>query len=303
MKHVFIENPKSGMRNAAAAISEQVACYASSHSGLEYEEYVTQSVGDATRYVRNWCERHPFEEVRFYACGGDGTLNEVVSGMVGRPLSQVAAVAVGSGNDYVKYHGSVEDFRDVARLIEGSPTKVDLMKIGDRYSINVCNFGFDAEVCRNSALVRNWPLLGGRNAYTTAILKSLSLRHHYIQMKVDGADFYDDYLLLCTLSNGKYVGGKYLCAPLSQCDDGKMEVGLFRCMPLLRLIPLIPYYMNGTHLQNKRIQGLIKYCRASKVVVSSTNPFWLCIDGEMVYGDYFEIENLQRAINFVLPKK
>ena len=81
MKHVFIVNPAAGKENAAEVIRAAVE---KSKFASDCEIYLTQGPGDATAFIRAYCKEHP-ERVRFYACGGDGTLNEVVNGAVGFP--------------------------------------------------------------------------------------------------------------------------------------------------------------------------------------------------------------------------
>ena len=81
MKHIFIINPAAGKENSFDVIKKELE--ALEHS-VDYELYLTQAPGDATAYIHEYCKSHS-GPVRFYACGGDGTLNEVVNGAVGYP--------------------------------------------------------------------------------------------------------------------------------------------------------------------------------------------------------------------------
>ena len=82
MKHIFVINPCAGKEDSTTGITQKVEAYALAHPSFDYQIYVTQSAGDATRWTSLWCNEHPGQEARFYACGGDGTLNEVVSGII-----------------------------------------------------------------------------------------------------------------------------------------------------------------------------------------------------------------------------
>jgi diacylglycerol kinase (ATP) len=96
---------------------------------LDYEIYVTKSLGDAQGYVRDYLKSHdPKETYRFYACGGDGTLYDVVNGAYGFPNAEVACSRLGSGNDFVKNFHDLEAFRDLDRSIAGKPRKIDFSK-------------------------------------------------------------------------------------------------------------------------------------------------------------------------------
>ena len=326
MKHLFIINPCAGKEDSTSAITQRVEAYASSHPDFDYQIYVTQSQGDATRWVSQWCNEHPAQEARFYACGGDGTLNEVVSGAIGRTSVQVSCYASGSGNDYIKYYGTLEDFNDLERLVNGTPHPVDVMKIiyppaasaannnadsgspfitgggSPRYSINICNFGFDAMVCKVGNDVRRKPIIGGKHSYTTGIIRSIfTSRSNYVRMTVDGQPFFDGHMLLCTLGNGRYNGGKYMCAPLSKNDDGLLEVNLFKRMSLIKFASLIDDYSRGTHINRPDVKRLMLYRQATTVEMASPDPFWLVIDGEMLHSNRYRVENLNHAVTFVSP--
>lgn len=300
MKHIFVVNPCAGKSDSTRAIQEQLEALG---SGVDCDMYVTQAVGDATRYVRERCAAEGEETLRFYACGGDGTLNEVLSGLVGCARAELAAYPCGSGNDYIKYYGTAADFLDLRRLMNGTMHKVDVMQVGDRYSLNVCNFGFDALVCKTMDHVRRWPLLGGSNAYTTGILRHiLTGRNTPVKMRVDGEDFYSGRILLCTLANGSYVGGKYCCAPYSHIDDGLLEINLFRPMSIPKFASLIGSYADGTYPTLDSVKPYHRYRRGKEVEITSPRPLYLCIDGEVLCDTHFLVRNMPRALTFVAPQ-
>ena len=303
MKHVFVINPCAGKQDSTTLVTQKVEAYASEHPDFDYQIYVTQAQGDATIWTRQWCADHPGKKVRFYACGGDGTLNEVVTGIIGFPDVQVTVHANGSGNDYIKYYDTFEAFSDIARLVEGVPHPVDVMKVNDRYSINVCNFGFDAMVCKIGNDVRRKPIIGGKHSYTTGIIRSIfTSRSNYVRMTVDGEPFYDGYMLLCTLGNGRYNGGNYMCAPLSKNDDGLIEINLFKRMSLFKFASLINEYSQGTHINRPDVQKLMQYRQGTIVEMASPDPFWLVIDGEMLHSNHYRVQNIKHAVTFVSPK-
>ena len=303
MKHIFIINPCAGRQDSTALVTQKVESYASAHPDFDYQIYVTRAAGDATLWTRQWCADHPGLPVRFYACGGDGTLNEVVSGIIGFPNVQVTVHANGSGNDYIKYYDSFEAFSDIARLVEGTPHPVDVMKVNKRYSINVCNLGFDAMVCKIGNDVRRKPIIGGKHSYTTGIIRSVfTSRSNYVRMTVDGEPFYDGYMLLCTLGNGRYNGGKYMCAPLSKNDDGLIEINLFKRMSLFKFVGLINDYSLGTHINRPDVQRLMQYRQGTVVEMASPDPFWLVIDGEILHSNHYRVQNLRHAVTFVSPR-
>ena len=222
MKHIFIYNPMAGKDSTAAvaALKEKMKEY---DGKLDYEFYDTKAAGDATVYVRKRCEETQ-EELRFYACGGDGTANEVLHGLVGCPNASMTCYPCGSGNDYVKYYGGAAKFLDIDALIAGTEKAVDIMKVDDRYALNVINFGFDTVVAETMIKVKHKKIIGGKHAYTTGIMKALlTAMKTKGEVFVDGEKLNEGKMLLCTVANGKYVGGSFCCAPRSVNDDGQQR--------------------------------------------------------------------------------
>lgn len=307
MKHLFVINPYAGKEDATPVIKQKINML---DDKPDYDIYVTQAPGDATRFVVQWCQEHPQQSVRFYACGGDGTINEVTSGILqvqnGNAVSdshiQMTCYACGSGNDYIKYYPG--DYTDLHKLINGTPHRVDVMQVNDRYSINVCNFGFDALVCKTMIEVKRKPIIGGSHAYTTGIVKGLFKgRKSLCRITADGQPFHDGHMLLCTISNGRYVGGAYQCAPRSLNDDGLVEVLLFKPVALASFLSMISAYKNGKQFELPHFQKHMKYTRAKTLDLDADTPFDLCIDGEMLVGSHFHIQNLQQVLTFVAPTK
>ena len=174
MKYIFIINPFAGPRNAEDFIRNEVSkALANTTQEYEIEFYVTNAPGDATEFVSKYADEHPNLDICFIACGGDGTVFEVTNGVVGRDNAYMCVYPCGSGNDYVKYYGGREPFFDILGIFEGSVRDVDVMKVGNKYSINVCNFGFESAVADCISTVKRLPVIGGKNSYYTGIAKAI----------------------------------------------------------------------------------------------------------------------------------
>ncbi len=301
MRHIFIVNPAAGQSSHLEEIKNKLKALKDRHHA---EIYITKAPLDATDYVRRRCLESPDEKMRFYACGGDGTLNEVVAGVIGAENAEVSCYPCGSGNDYVKCFGGASHFLDLEKLMESRSVPVDAMKVCGRYCINVCNFGFDAVVAETMASVRRKKIIGGKNAYTTGIAKALfTARDNECRVYADGELLNPEgRMLLCTVANGQYVGGSYRCAPRSLCNDGLLEVCLIKPMPLTKYLTLIKSYSEGKHLDDSRFANHLMYRRAKKVeVFAATEDFGVCLDGEMTKAEHYSVEVLYRAVRFAAP--
>lgn len=299
MKHIFIVNPMSGNRNAAELVGKEL-----SKIGADYdcEMYITQKTNDAESYIKNYLSNST-EKVRFYACGGDGTVNEVVNGIAPFEHGSFSVYPCGSGNDFVKVFGEKEKFLNIRNLIEGEETKIDVMKVGDRYCVNICHFGFDSYVAKKMNEVRAKPVIGGKNAYTTGVVLGLAkAMKSRVTVFADGRKMNNGTLLLCTVANGKYVGGKYKCAPKADIRDGLLDVCLVDPVSRLTFVKLINAYAEGKHLEDPRFKSFVHYKQCRTVEIIAQKNFNISLDGEIVPTPHAVIKIISNGINFVIPK-
>ena len=116
-------------------------------TGLDYEIYKTTGPRSVIPFLKEYLKKEK-DTVRVYACGGDGTVHEVVNAVVGADNAEVAILAMGTGNDFVKIYGGKEKFQDFLPLINGKARPIDVSELtgegvdGPLYSVNVINFGF-----------------------------------------------------------------------------------------------------------------------------------------------------------------
>lgn len=301
MKHIFILNPKAGSGAGVSELREKVKLL-----GSEYELYETKGPHDATEYVKLRCEASA-EPLRFYACGGDGTVKEVAEGTLGYAHASVSVYPIGSGNDFVKYFGGADGFKKIENVASAVETDTDIIHItyddGDTYSVNVCNFGFESYVASVMNRVRRMPIIGGKSAYTTGIICGL-----FKAMKTRGKVYADGKLLngsgvfmLGTVANGSHEGGGYKAAPRASVNDGELEVCLVRPLSLITVARLIGVYKKGEHLDDKRFEKYITYLRAKKIEVEFDTPSAIGLDGEIIKTGRFTAEVMPGAIRLAAP--
>ncbi len=304
MKHIFIVNPEAGPSSSLEDIKSQLAELGVLESS---EIYVTTSALDATRFVSEKCDAEPDETLRFYACGGDGTINEVAAGLIGKSNAELAIYPCGSGNDYVKCIGGRELFMDIGALMSAPSKPVDMMSVCGRYCINVCDFGFDAVVAQTMIDVKRKKIIGGKNAYKTGVAKAIFCgRRNRCRVIVDGEEISlpEGKMLLCTVANGQFVGGEFKCAPLSKNDDGLIDVCFVKPISIFSFLKLLPIYTVGKHLESEKYKDIIIYRQAKKVEVHAySDDFGVCLDGEMVNTGCFTIEVLPGAVKLAIPEK
>ncbi len=297
MKHVFVINPIAGFENSFYKLSKELEKYKDKY---DISLHVTSSIKDATAYTKDFLSLYPNEEIRFYSCGGDGTLSEIVNGIANNDNASVTCYPCGSGNDFVKSVGGREKFLNLEELFTAKNHKIDLIKVNDTYCLNVTNVGLEARVCKVANSLKG----KSKHPYTRGIINALFTgMRHKLKVTVDGEDINPQgNLLLCSFANGGYAGGKYNCAPKYLLDDGLMEVCLVKPVSVFTLLRLIKKYEKGLHIDDKRLEKILRYKRAETVIVSSDKPFDICIDGEIYTDTSFTLKTIKRAINFAIPK-
>lgn len=277
-----------------------------------YEVYTTLGEGDATRYVRLYCDLHPDEEVCFVACGGNGIINGVASGLMGyleynsefriqnSKFSMAILYFAGATEDFIiNYPG--RNFRSVKEMLAGTVTSTDIIKVNDSYCLNVINLGFNSRVAsRANELVAKGK--SAHEAYIRGVINAfLTSRFNRIRVTVDGERIARGLMVLCTIANGRRVGGEFNCAPTAKTDDGLIDVCYFRAMSLLRLLMLFPLYRSGQHIGSRPGRGKVLYRQAHEVVVSSRDIIDIYLDGELLPGSHFEMKILPGALPLRLP--
>ena len=278
-----------------------------------YEVYTTLGEGDATRYVRLYCDLHPEEEVCFVACGGNGIINGVASGLVGYAVSGEEAARLSSNKTMaiLYFAGATEDFiinfpgrnfRSVRDMLDGSISPTDIIQVNDSYSLNVCNIGFNSKVAsRANELVAKGK--SAHEAYTRGVINAfITSRFNRIRITVDGERIARGPMVLCTVANGCRVGGEFICAPDAKVNGGLMDVCYFRAMSLLRLLMLFPLYRTGQHIGSRAGKNRVLYRQAREVVISSKDLIDIYLDGEQLPGSQFHLKILPGALPLRLPK-
>ncbi len=296
MKYYFVINPAAGTDWKKAWLLNEIETYFA-NTPQEHEVYVTQGVMDACQYTKRICQQAK-GEIRIFACGGDGTLNEVVNGAKGYPNVQIGVIPCGTGNDFVKNFGAESLFWDIAAQIAAPCQKVDVLEVDGRRVMNICNIGFDADVAYH---MRKFKRLG-RAAYTLSIAYCLFKRlGMHLDVGIDQNEQQAEQALLCVLGNGFCYGGQYKGAPLASVFDGKIDLCLIRKLSRLRFARFVGRYKRGEHIEDPGLRDLLLYKTCREVTISSPKVFSICLDGEVFRRDHTRIRLIRQGVCFVVP--
>ncbi len=303
MKTVFVINPKAGTgKNIEKLISE---------AKKSAEVYITLGEGDATRFVKEYLKDNG--SARFIACGGDGTLSEVLNGAIECPGAEVGVLPTGTGNDFCRNFKMAGDFTDTSGQLSGTAVKCDAIKyttvLGGKeetgYCMNMFNIGFDCNVADLAASMKKKPFVLGSLAYLLSIFANLiKKKGANLKIEIDGKEFYSGRLLLASIANGSYCGGGIQSNPTASLHDGLINMNIIYNISRLKFLSLLPHYMKGTHVNLPGIENVIYNTGCKKVVLTPlAGEMKICIDGEIKSAGKTEFEVLPSAVSFVVPKK
>ena len=297
MKHIFIINPVAGNGINHKLYSEKIKKAFSELNITDYEIYVTTGVGNANEFAKEKVATG--EHIRFYACGGDGTLSEVVNACAEHKNAEVAAIPMGSGNDFIRIFGNKEELLDLKAHITGTPMEFDLIKYEDQYAINQCSMGLDAEVCARQADFKKIPLLSPEMAYTAALLATfLGKMKNTFTIQFDDDEPFTKDVLFCVVGNSRWYGGGYMAAPKALTYDGLLDfVVVEKNCSRLTLLGLIAPYKHGEHLSWERTH----FKRGKKITIKSTKPSAVNFDGEVKIVTEATFNIVEKAIKYVVP--
>jgi len=294
MKHIFIINPAAGSRDRTKDYTRTIeeCC-----RDLDYAIHVSQGPGDCTRLAREAAESG--EEVRLYACGGDGTLNEVAAGAAGYPNAAVTVFSGGSGNDFVKLFSDPEAFRELPRLLDCQEATFDMIRCNDDLALNICSVGLDARVGTDVAHYKRLPLLSGFRAYavSTVINVIRGISEHYV-VQVEDKCLDEDFTMICAC-NGRFYGGGFNPVPEADPTDGLLDVLLVTKVSRLQVPGVIGKYKSGRY---KQLPRLIRHFRTDRVRILCDRETPINLDGELRLGREVLIRIAEEKLRFFYPK-
>ena len=295
LRHLFIVNPAAGKRRLARLTARLEAL------PFAHEVVLTRAPGDARRLARQAAETG--QGVRIYACGGDGTLNEVVNGAAGYPNAAVTNVPTGTGNDFLKLFG--RDWRalfsDPEALARGPEAEFDLIDCGGMLGIDIVCVGVDARIAAGVDKYKRLPFVSGMGAYVLSLIETVLFRGISRPIDVtlgDGEAVYRGEMSLCCVCSGRYYGGGFCPVPEAMPDDGVLDMLYVPRVGLWTLARLVGRYARGRYRQMP--EYIFPY-RGQTARFTAQEPFVAVVDGEVLRGDDFTVRLSEKKIRFFYP--
>lgn len=275
MKHIFIVNPISGKGKTLKAVDRiKKVC---EEENLDYEIHFTEYPKDATKIAR----KYRFTKNIIYSVGGDGTLNEVLNGIVGTK-NLLGVIPAGSGNDF---------YKTLSKIDEEYPV-IDIGKVNDRYFINIISIGIDAEVANNVSLMKKRKVPTNQIYNASLIYTFFKYKYKDIELLIDEKEQKKGKCTILTICNGQVYGGGYKIAPSAKLTDGYFDVYYVEKVNKPQLPSLINMLKQGIHEKHNKVHK----SQATKIKFKCDKELVCNIDGEIMTAKKFNVKIIPNAI-------
>ena len=249
----------------------------------DYEIVVNETVEDAKNNIKKFKDT----EYIITAVGGDGSINLVLNNLIGTK-NIISFVPHGTGNDFC---------RACFENMENGIHDVDIIRINDRYFINVACFGIDADIANDDNFIHNRFIPESMRYNAGVIYYFLTYKARKMKIECDGETIDQDFTTVVA-ANSQYYGGGYRVAPESLIDDGQMEVYAVDKLNKIKMASIILSMKDASHLNNPAL----KVFKTKKAVISSDKPIRANFDGEPLEADRFELEIIPKGFKVEFNK-
>lgn len=295
MRHIFIVNPNAGKILKEKLIHQIEEVF----KATDYRIILTKCEKDASAIAKRYASLGM--EIRIYACGGDGTLNEVVNGMYEYENAYLGIIPIGTGNDFIKSLRGYrkEDFLQIDNYQNPTVKTCDVLDIDGYICLNTTSLGFDVEVAKNVSKFKRLPLSKDIVPYYLSLGNSLlsSLNHTY-NVILDGKAIGKENYTFVVACNGNYYGGGFCPCPDAQLDDGYIDVCLIKKVSRLKIIRLANAYKKGKHV---KYTDIVEMRQVKKMQVLCDDILTMNVDGEIITKVNPSIQILPHKIKLILP--
>lgn len=291
MKLLLITNPVAG-KNKGLKIAEYASHFLRSKN-FEPELITSQYSGHATEIAAN-CDL--IEYVGIIAVGGDGTLFEIINGLLKKydeleiPLGQVP---VGTGNSFIKDLRINDPDTALQKIIEGNTQKIDvgffICPEHEFYFINLLGAGFVSNVASKA---KKYKTLGDLSYIFGVFEEVIRLKPYQLEITIDNKKYIRENTFV-EICNSTRTGGDMIMAPNAKIDDGLLDIILLNKISRFKLLKTFPKIFNGTHIEIPEVE----YYQGKNIKVATEVPQVLTPDGEVLGTTPIEVKILPQKIS------
>ena len=294
MKYYIIANPNSGTKKTIDILKDFVEPKLKDYK-IDFDILVTKSKGHATKIVS---ENNLSEYDAIIIVGGDGTIHEVINGMMQNKTNNIpiGIIPSGSGNSLVHDLGEFNHCKIIDEIVKNIPKDIDILEVSDNkkkiYSINLIGWGMGTDI---GILAEKMRWLGPMRYNIASLIKIFTYNPRKATLIIDRKEKISKFSLL-TICNTIHIGKGMKMAPKAKLNDGKMDIVFIENnFTRIQLLKLFPTIFNGKHIKNIKVQ----YKQAEYLKLIPINNEVLNIDGEMKGITPIEIKVIKSGIRIL----
>jgi lipid kinase, YegS/Rv2252/BmrU family len=299
MKCLFIINPSSGRRTIQKTLDKMIGQLILEQVINSVDVFYTEKKDDAYHRTSN-LNKDSYNFI--VAVGGDGTINEVIGGII-KSESQIplAIIAAGTVNDFANYLKLPKNINTFLEMIKDFEiTKIDIGKINNQYFSNVIAGGLLSDIGFKVDKQQK-ALLGSLAYYIEGALSLPSQLSSPIHVCIQTENkTFDEEAFLFLISNTKSVGGFKQLIPIADVSDGLFDILIIKKCEITDLIALSKDILLNKHIHSP----FIEYFQASQITISTNREKEIILDMDGEKGPILPITitNLHKALNLIIPK-
>lgn len=300
MIHIFVINQYAGNQHFEDELLRKIEQI----KNLEYYIFNTRRAGDEKMVVRQAMQIFEGEKLRFYCCGGSGTMRNMLSGFDSLENVEVAFIPCGMTNDFLKVFGEYESlFADPINLVNGKVINVDYMKTNKGVSLNTVSWGWDSAYIKGLGENRIFHVFGQMAPNVLAFLYAgTHAKPRSLEITLDGKVFVNKYSEII-LGNGTTIGGIIRFAENDNVTDGKAS---YCVIPEIHGIPMFSVLskLMKNDIAGIKDRGRFGSCKSIHIRSVDGTPLALNFDGELQEESVeWDIQIVRKGLKFVVPKE
>ena len=294
MKYSLIVNPHGGVKSGLKILEKVKPFFEEADADLNIIE--TEYAGHA----RDIASEVPLDGFTgLCAIGGDGTMHEMVNGMMTRKDGMripIGLITGGTGNSFMHDLDCLDPVEAVQRILTNRKRKIDLFKAeaaGNLYfGFNIVGWGMPTDI---NLLAEKMRWLGGQRYNIASILEVLKFKTRLARIEIDGRNIVADFGFVIGC-NTMYTGKGMKMAPLARLDDGLLDLLIVRKVGRIKLLRMFPKIFSGKHISDP----IVEYRQVRKFSIYPEEQSTLNIDGEMLGSTPVKVEILSKEIEVLV---
>ena len=287
-------NPHGGRKNGATVLRQVRPIFDA--AGIDLTIFETEYAGHAREFIRDL----DFSEVDgFCAVGGDGTMHEVVNGLLSRPDNSqipIGLIPAGIGNSFMHGFDCLDPLEAARRIVAGQTRPIDAAHVTlegqTLYAFNIVGWGLATDILIRSDRLR-WL---GESCYTVAaVLEVLKGKRRAARLIVDGREINDQFAFILAC-NTRYTGKGMLMAPHADLSDGLIDLVIVRKASRMQMLRLLSKVFDGSHVHSP----LVEYVQAKEFSLIPEVDDTVNVDGELLERSPIQVKMIPRAFEVLI---